>query len=82
MTEENCRRIVNNYDMEIFSVLENHYMMNNCFLEEGQLLEEADRIAGILAFIHLPALPAGKGCTHRIPVYSTPMDSDWRIQMS
>jgi proline iminopeptidase len=37
--------------MEAFSVLENHYMMNGCFLEEGQLLREAGKIAGIPAFI-------------------------------
>jgi proline iminopeptidase len=51
MTEANCTRIVDNYDMEAFSVLENHYMMNRCFLEEGQLLKEADKIAAIPAFI-------------------------------
>ncbi len=32
-------------------LLENYYMMNNCFLEEGQLLDNADRIAGIPAII-------------------------------
>jgi proline iminopeptidase len=51
MTDAECRHIVDNYDMEAFSVLENHYMMNGCFLEEGQLLREAGKIAGIPAFI-------------------------------
>ena len=30
-----------------FSTLENHYMMNGCFLEEGQLLRDAHKIAQI-----------------------------------
>jgi proline iminopeptidase len=51
MTDERCREIVKKYDMTAFSVLENHYMMNGCFLEEGQLLKNADRIAHIPAFI-------------------------------
>jgi proline iminopeptidase len=34
-----------------FALLENHYMMNNCFLADGQLLDRADRIAHIPTFI-------------------------------
>jgi proline iminopeptidase len=30
-----------------FSLLENHYMVNNCFLEEGQLLQNADKLKDI-----------------------------------
>jgi proline iminopeptidase len=30
-----------------FALLENHYMANRCFLQEGQLLKNAGRIAGI-----------------------------------
>jgi len=30
-----------------FSLIENYYMMNHCFLEEGQLWENLDRIKGI-----------------------------------
>jgi proline iminopeptidase len=33
------------------ALLENHYLANACFLEEGQLLEQADRIAHIPAFL-------------------------------
>lgn len=51
MTAESCQEIVEKYDMTAFSVLENHYMMNGCFLEEGQLLRDAGRIAHIPTFI-------------------------------
>jgi proline iminopeptidase len=51
MTDERCAEIVTKYDMTAFSVLENHYMMNHCFLDEGQLLENAEKIAHIPAFI-------------------------------
>lgn len=51
MTDERCLKIVTNYDMTAFSVLENHYMMNACFLEEGQLLKNAEKIAHIPTFI-------------------------------
>ena len=30
-----------------FSLLENHYMVNNCFLKEGQLLQNADKLKDI-----------------------------------
>lgn len=33
--------------MHTFSLLENYYMANDCFLEEGQLLSETDRIRSI-----------------------------------
>ncbi len=33
------------------AVLENHYMMNACFLEEGQLLRDSERIASVPTFI-------------------------------
>jgi proline iminopeptidase len=51
MTAEYCREIVEKYDMTAFSVLENYYMMNGCFLEEGQLLRDTGRIAHIPTFI-------------------------------
>lgn len=38
----------NPYD---FSLLENHYMANRCFLKEGQLLENAHKLTGIPTFI-------------------------------
>lgn len=34
-----------------FSVLENYYMMNGCFLDDDQLLREADKVAHIPTFI-------------------------------
>jgi proline iminopeptidase len=51
MTDETCQQIVDNYDMTTFSVLENHYMMNNCFVGDGELLREADKIAHIPTYI-------------------------------
>ncbi len=48
LTEEQCRAIVETNDLTSFSVLENHYMKHGCFLAEGQILQDVDRIA------HLP----------------------------
>jgi proline iminopeptidase len=39
------------YNPYAFAVLENHYMANRCFLQEGQLLKDAGRIAAIPAVI-------------------------------
>jgi proline iminopeptidase len=44
MTDELAEQIVSRSNFDAFSTLENHYMMNGCFLEEGQLLRDADRI--------------------------------------
>lgn len=51
MTDDECQAIVEQYDMTSFSVLENHYMRHGCFLEEGQLLRDADQIAHLPTFI-------------------------------
>lgn len=51
MTDAICRRICDSFDMTAFSVLENYYMMNGCFLQDDQLLKEAGRIAHIPTFI-------------------------------
>lgn len=51
MTDEQCQSIVDQWDMTPFSVLENYYMSNDCFLEEQQLLRDADQIADIPTFI-------------------------------
>lgn len=51
MTDEKCASWIEGADVTAFSVLENHYMMHGCFLEEGQLLAGTDRIAEIPAFI-------------------------------
>jgi proline iminopeptidase len=35
------------YNPYAFSLIENHYMANNCFLEEGQLLQNVDKLKDI-----------------------------------
>lgn len=53
-TDEACERRVASVPedvLEAFSVLENYYMLNACFLEEGELLRRADRIANIPTYI-------------------------------
>ena len=39
------------WDPYDFSLLENHYMVNRCFLKEGQLLENAGKLTGFPTFI-------------------------------
>lgn len=51
MTDVMAKRIVTGSNFEAFSTLENHYMMNECFLEEGQLLRDAGAISHIPASI-------------------------------
>jgi proline iminopeptidase len=53
MTDEKAEATVRRYadSLAPFSVLENFYMMNGCFLEDGQLLRDADRITHIPTFI-------------------------------
>jgi proline iminopeptidase len=53
MTDEKAEGLVRQYADSLmpFSVLENYYMMNRCFLEEGQLLRDAGKIAHIPTFI-------------------------------
>ena len=53
MTDEAAAEIVEKYadTLMSFSVLENWYMMNGCFFEDGQLLRDSDRIAHIPTFI-------------------------------
>jgi proline iminopeptidase len=51
MNDELCQQIVDTYDMTPFSVLENYYMMNGCFVEDEGLLRNAERIAHIPTFI-------------------------------
>lgn len=40
-------RIFKNFNPHAFALLENYYMANQCFLEEGQLLREAGKIQDI-----------------------------------
>jgi proline iminopeptidase len=53
MTDEATWEIIERYRdaMMPFALLENYYMMHGCFLEEGQLLRDAHRIAEIPTFI-------------------------------
>jgi proline iminopeptidase len=53
LTDEVTAQIIeqNEDEMMPFSVLENYYMMNGCFIDDDQLLREADRIADIPTFI-------------------------------
>lgn len=51
MTEEFSDQILAGYDATPFSLLENWYMMNGCFLEDEELLRNAEKIADIPVFI-------------------------------
>lgn len=53
MTDELAADIIEQYADALmpFSVLENFYMMNGCFLEDRQLLRNADRIAHVPTYI-------------------------------
>jgi proline iminopeptidase len=53
MTDEETDETIRRYrdSLRPFSLLENYYMMNDCFLEDGQLLRDAGRIAKIPTFI-------------------------------
>jgi proline iminopeptidase len=45
--DEAMNHIFKEFDPYAFALLENFYMANNCFLEEGQLLENLDKIRDI-----------------------------------
>jgi len=45
--DEVVDRIYREHDPYAFALIENYYMANDCFLEKGQLLRDADRIAHI-----------------------------------
>ncbi len=51
MTREKAEQELSGHDVLPFSRIENLYMANGCFLEEGQLLRELPRIAEIPAVI-------------------------------
>lgn len=46
-TDEEVNSILDRWDPYSFSLIENHYMAHGCFLEEGQLLRDAGKLAGI-----------------------------------
>ena len=45
--DEEMDRIFKNFNPHAFALLENYYMANQCFLEEGQLLRDAGKIQDI-----------------------------------
>jgi len=47
VSDAEVEEVLSDFDATAFSTLENHYMAGGCFLEEGQLFRDADRIAGI-----------------------------------
>ena len=47
ITDDQIERWLKGYNPFAFALLENHYMANRCFLKEGQLLNNAARIAAI-----------------------------------
>ena len=50
-SEEEWDRIFNNFNPIAFSVLENYYMKNDCFLEENQLLKNVDLLGSTRVII-------------------------------
>lgn len=53
MTDDRCDERLEALEFTALSVLENHYMRHGCFLDEGQLLHEAPRIAHLpIAIVH------------------------------
>lgn len=51
VTDAAVKNILDGFDPFAFGVLENYYMAHHCFLEEGQLLENADVLKDIPAII-------------------------------
>jgi proline iminopeptidase len=53
ITDAEVENILKGWDPHSFSLIENYYMANNCFLDEGQLLRESGRLSGIpTAIVH------------------------------
>ncbi|MEK6674979.1 MAG: prolyl aminopeptidase [Planctomycetota bacterium] len=51
MSDAYVQELFKDWDPYDFSLIENYYMANKCFLEEGQLLRDANKIAHIPAII-------------------------------
>ena len=51
VADEKIDKMLQNVHPLALSLLENYYMANNCFLKEGELLDNADRLADIPAII-------------------------------
>lgn len=70
-SDEMIEAILRDYDPYAAAVLENYYMANACFLEEGQLLKNANRLAGIPMVIvngryDMICPPAAADALHRL----------------
>jgi proline iminopeptidase len=50
-SDEEVAKSLEGWDPYDFALIENYYMANNCFLEEGQLLREARRMQHVPTFI-------------------------------
>lgn len=51
MSDQRLENILNYWHFFAFSLIENYYMANGCFLQEGQLLNNTDKIAHIPTII-------------------------------
>jgi proline iminopeptidase len=51
LSDEVVEGFLDKYDYSVFALFENYYMAQRCFLEEGQLLRDAHRLAGIPTWI-------------------------------
>jgi len=51
LPDEKIEKWLAGFNPYAFALLENHYMANRCFLKEGQLLDNAGRIAAVPAVI-------------------------------
>jgi proline iminopeptidase len=47
VSDEEIKKMLDSWDPASFSLIENHYMANRCFLNEGQLMRHAGKLAGI-----------------------------------
>ncbi len=47
MPDQRLEKILGRWPFFAFSIIENYYMANNCFLKEGELLDNANKIADI-----------------------------------
>lgn len=67
-SDAEVQEILDAEDVYAFSLIENHYMANNCFLKEGQLLADAPKLSGIPTVI----------CHGRYDVICPPIAA-WRV---
>lgn len=67
-SDAEVQEILDAEDVYAFSLIENHYMANNCFLKEGQLLADAPKLSGIPTVI----------CHGRYDVICPPIAA-WRL---